>query len=114
VTDKEWGRTSPLWVSANEARTDYLWNRRNNPEIPDHAVIKAANIVEGSGEWGLTQRTHYGWYTIEGWSLEQLMGDSGIIGKVWIDEDGMDHAESVPTCGLHSGLCGPNGSGCVP
>lgn len=114
MTDKEWGRTSPLWVRADEARADYLSYRANNPQIPDHAVIKAANLISGSGEWALSMRANYAWYTIEGWSLEQLMGASGIVGKVWIDEDGMDHAESVPTCGLHSGLCGPDGSGCVP
>lgn len=108
MTDKEWGRTSPRWMRAEEARADYLAERAKNPQVPDHAVIMSIDFAQ------MGIKTHYGWYTIEGWSLEQLMGNSGIIGKVWIDEDGVDHAESVPTCGLHSGLCGPDGSGCVP
>lgn len=76
VTVKEWGNFSPMVNSVDEAIADYMVSRQKNPETPDVAVVKGMRDFIGE---------QYGWYSISGWSLEQLV-DSRVFATIEVDE----------------------------
>lgn len=73
---KEWGSFSPMVNIVDEAVADYMVSRQRNPETPDVAVVKGMRDFIGE---------QYGWYSISGWSLDQLM-DSNVLATIEVDE----------------------------